>query len=325
MGTTLQMKNDNENSLKTLPSLNELKDTGCVTEDQMTKYAETISKAAGKNGFEHFKAHRRATFGKLLPIFTQEFVEEAEREKIQNTIDQIKKLGFFSEGYIDNLIIYFETLKAPLLGSDYLTNIIDKYIKPDIRVQGIRPFQKFAIGYLCNELKKYGATIRPLSTMMENHFILSPSEIENAIRDYKPVLEYAEQNESAYFIADLIGIMLLYHGDFYIEENLSVFGNHHHAQSAKEKFLTAYKNYSKRVAITYIPLIQSEFVAPPYFLDKIILPELKEYITTFNPDKCKNLDINMLAGIILSATLLSVAPKLINNKEKLLQLGWIKE
>jgi len=307
------------------PTIRELRDTDCIAEDSMERYAQTIVSMPKETPFQHFQAHRQALFGNLLPLFDKECLDEIEREKIQGHINQIKALGFFSEGYIDNLIIYFEALKMPFLGANYLIKIIDKYIKPDIRLQGMRPFQKFAMGYFCGELIGQGATKRPLIQMMEKHFLISKSEVESAINDYKIVAAYVDKNPSAYHIVDFMGVLLLWSDEFFIEDGLKVFGDHHLAIKAKEKFLEAYDKFSQRIDQTYIPAIADSFKNPPYFLDQKILPELKEYISSYNPENYKRHDLNIHAGTILSFGLIDMAPNLLDNRERLIELGWLNE
>ncbi|GEM_PF-2710006 len=316
------MLDDDIKEIKNLPDLTK---PDPALEKAMEEYSMDILKVPPENPFEIFKSHRKLYLGKHLPLKVGEFIAEAERNEIEKIIDQIKGLGFFSAAYIDNLIIYFEVLKSPILGADYLTTIIDRYIRPDIRVQGIRPFQKFAIGYFCCELKKYGASIRPTAAMMVNHFAYSPSEVEKAIKDYKTVLEYVDEREAAYYVADLIGLWLLYQFGFDLDDHLHIFGDHHHSRKAKESFLQAYREFSHRIDHTYIPLIKDAFNNPPYLLEKIIIPELKNYIVDFDCENCTVHPINELAGILVSLSLLSMAPNLINDREKLLQLGWVSE
>lgn len=305
------------------------KDTLCdddtyFSEEAFENYFLGMNNLENATPFEKFKAHRKQTLGKSLPIYPKVFLEEAEQKQIQDVITKIKSLSFFSNGYIDNLIIYFEALKNPFLSAEYLEEIIDRYIKPDIRVQGIKPFQKFAIGYFCYEMNNYNASIRALTRIMSKHFLISLSEIEKAIKDYALISEGIQKDKEKYLIADLLGIMILHQTDFDIEGLSNLFSEHHHAAKAKRAFLNAYDCYSSRIANTYVSLIKDDFITPPCLLDEIILPELKDYILNFDKHQSMNLDINLLAGIILSFTLLRMAPDLINDKEKLKKMGWIE-
>lgn len=319
------MHDDQNKEIVSVKTIDDFKREEYFSEHDFEKYASELSDASASSAFEQFKAHRRALLGKHLPLMAKDFLEEAEREKIERSLDLVKSLGFFSAGYIDNLIIYFEALKSPFLSADYLIQIIDKYIRPDIRVQGARPFQKFAVGYFCNELKKYGASNRSVTAMMVKHFLFSQKEIDNAVSSYKSVAEYIERDEAAYFMADLIGLIMLYETEFCVEDYMDIFTEHHNSQGAKEKFLAAYDQFSQRIDQTYIPHIQKDFENPPYFLDKIILPELKEYILSFKADECARHEINILAGVILSVAMISLAPNLIDDQEKLIGLGWLNE
>jgi hypothetical protein len=292
-----------------------------LSEERFTNYLSNYHKVSDESAFEKYKAHRQQTIGGLLPLPVKILLEKSEKEELQILIDKVKSLSFFSDGYIDNFIIYFEVLKNPVLSADYLEKIIDRYVKPDIRLQGARPFHKFVIGYFCHEMEKNGSSKAMPSKIMAKHFSFSQKEIDSSIKDYKSVCNHIEKDDETYFIADFFALMLLYQTDFDLENSLKPLGNHHHTLKSKEAFLKAYKVYSERICKTYIPYIRNDFSNPPLFLDEIILPELKQYIVDFDSDNCVCQEINMLSGIVLSFAFMSLAPDLMNNKEKLNEIG----
>lgn len=294
-----------------------------LSEEKFTDYLSNYHAASDEPAFERYKVHRQQTIGAILPLPfpVKVLLEQSEKEELQSLINKIKSLSFFSDGYIDNFIIYFEVLKNPILDANYLEAIIDKYVKPDIRLQGSRPFHKFVMGYFCHEMEKYGASKGMSSKIIAKHFCFSKKEIDSSIKDYKSISAHIEKDNEAYFIADFFALILLYETGFDFECSLKSLGTHHHTLKSKEKLLKAYKTYSERICKTYIPYIKKDFVKPPLFLNEIILPELKKYIVDFDPNKCGCQEINMLSGIVLSFAFMSLAPNLMNNKEKLDEIG----
>lgn len=135
-----------------------MKSTNTYTEKALLEHQDQLDPQIKRNAFGHFKTQRDVLLGNPLRAQHDKPIDE-DMLVLQNGLDFIKSLGFFSPAYIDNLVVYFVALTNPFFGTDYLVSIVDKYIKPDGRSAQSGALKKLAAAYFV-----YSVTHRNLKT-----------------------------------------------------------------------------------------------------------------------------------------------------------------
>ncbi len=296
-------------------------------ENNLLAYKDRLNDSASLDGFETFQLQRDMLLG--APLKNQNSLASKDTIPVIETINFIKSLNFFSAAYIDNLIMYFVALANPVLGSDYLVSIIDRYIRPEGRSRQKGALKRLVAGYFiyCTTRKNLNtpASVGSASRVMSSFFDLDEKVIKNAYTKMQEGLNRIQKNEDIFqailLVLSAICFFHLYEGGFDLKGiEKEIAKKHHHTIKEYQKLKSAFQEVCNSLAYQLIKELRAKIVENVEFFSKVLTPDLLEKISS---QKNVDFETHEIAGLFLAKTILTYMPNIIENSSIAKELNFL--
>lgn len=268
-----------------------------------------FSKLDAPVGFELFRQYRDDFINAIVSQGKGEYFLNA-----RSNFCSVGDLDLFDPAYLDNIYICIQLYIFDREGYSKNSQIIDRYIKPDIRSSGLQIAKKELACLFVHILNIYAnISIRQSTNLAKQVFLVAESEIKRRLpiiqEKYK---QWKKDQPPPLLILTMVFGYLAYfkHVDFY--QTKSVSPHTTLTQKSHRDVLLSYKKFKKETGsfyikknIDFIKKYSNEIHAT--FSDE---GELLEFIN-FKKYDLDNLDENHFWAILLFATTIDLMPNLL--------------